>query len=61
MKKLFVIALALALVVGACTGKKQEAAKPNKDNLKVGFIYIGAGPRQRPPRAGSEGRKMRLC
>ncbi|MCL1931457.1 MAG: BMP family ABC transporter substrate-binding protein [Treponema sp.] len=44
MKKLLVI-LCIAGVLAACTGKKdtgKAAAKPNKDNLKVGFVYIGS-------------------
>jgi len=46
MKKVLIAVLSVALVFGACTGKKESAgktdSKPNKDNLKVGFIYIGS-------------------
>ena len=43
MKKLLVV-LCIAGVLSACTGKdsRKADAKPNKDNLKVGFIYIGS-------------------
>jgi len=46
MKKILVIVLTAALALSACTGKGKSQAKadgkPNKDNLKVGFIYIGS-------------------
>ena len=43
MKKLLIV-LCIAGVLTACTGKGagKSAAKPNKDNLKVGFVYIGS-------------------
>jgi basic membrane protein A len=46
MKKLLIVVLSLALAAGIFVGCKKEtvatATKPNKDNLKVGFIYIGS-------------------
>ena len=46
MRKLLVVILALALAAGVFAGGTKDAggagAKPNKDNLKVGFIYIGS-------------------
>jgi basic membrane protein A len=51
MKKFLVLLLIAGIALSACTGKKDsgtEAAgvkadvKPNKDNIKVGFVYIGS-------------------
>ena len=46
MKKLLIAALLFALAFNAFAGGGQPAGqtggKPNKDNLKVGFIYIGS-------------------
>jgi basic membrane protein A len=40
------VALAAVLTLAACTGKGKDAgkvgAKPGKDNLKVGFVYVGS-------------------
>jgi basic membrane protein A len=43
MKRLLVV-LCVVGVLAACTGKDsgKAAGKPNKDNLKVGFVYIGS-------------------
>ena len=44
MKKILIIFCATALVFSACTGKKETVGKdlPSKDNIKVGFVYIGS-------------------
>ena len=42
MKKLVVAVLALAVVFSACTRSRQAGEKPNRDNIKVGFIYISS-------------------
>jgi len=45
MKKLLTILLVLALAASAFAGARREPATramPNKDNLKVGFVYIGS-------------------
>ena len=46
MKKLLGIILALSVAAGAFAGGAKDSgaagAKPNKDNLKVGFVYIGS-------------------
>ena len=46
MKKIMVAVLSLALAAGVFAGGAKESGsagtKPNKDNLKVGFIYIGS-------------------
>jgi basic membrane protein A len=44
MKKVLIVLCAALLVLSACTGKKGSAAKgpPSKDNIKVGFVYIGS-------------------
>ena len=47
MKKLLVIALAAGMAISAFAGGSRASgqaagAKPNKDNLKVGFVYIGS-------------------
>jgi len=43
MRKLLVV-LCIAGLLTACTGKNKEKAggKPDKDNLKIGFVYIGS-------------------
>ena len=46
MKKILIAALALAVAAGVFAGGGKDSGKtgvkPNKDNLKVGFIYIGS-------------------
>jgi basic membrane protein A len=46
MKKLLVAVLALTVAAGVFAGGGKDSgkagAKPNKDNLKVGFVYIGS-------------------
>ena len=43
MKKILIVLCAALLVFSGCTGKKGAAsgALPSKDNIKVGFVYIG--------------------
>ena len=44
MKKVLIALCAVLLVFSACTKKKDAVSKgpPTKDNLKVGFVYIGS-------------------
>ena len=46
MKKFLIAGLMAALVLSACTGKAKVSGKagekPNKENLRVGFVYIGS-------------------
>ena len=44
MKKLLIVFLIAGLALAACTGKGggKSAAGPNRENLKVGFVYVGS-------------------
>jgi len=44
MKKFLIVLFAVALVFSGCAKKKEAAASapPNKDNIKVGFVYVGS-------------------
>ena len=44
MKKILIVLCAALLAFSACSGKKEAATKgpPSKDNIKVGFVYIGS-------------------
>ncbi|MCL2763620.1 MAG: BMP family ABC transporter substrate-binding protein, partial [Treponema sp.] len=41
MRRVLAAIVVLVLALSACTGKR-PGEKPNKDNIKVGFVYIGS-------------------